>query len=169
MIKQFKHKMHFLHASFLIAKGFVFSFCCCYIFLPQVQTLNFGDVLFGSSRWTNMSKHLIFRGSCEYECYHPYFVNIITKFGITPQVFAINRANFKSKTITIHACCPVFLYLLFFLDLYLCLLDIKSETSRWLRSGRDQQRGRRQQATAASWRDRSIWQHLASETSRWKT
>ena len=104
MIKQFKHKMHFLHASFLIAKGFVFSFCCCYIFLPQVQTLNFGDVLFGSSRWTNMSKHLIFRGSCEDEYYHPHFVSIVRKFGISPQVFASTVPIAKARrSLFIHA------------------------------------------------------------------
>ena len=104
MIKQFKHKMHFLHASFLIAKGFVFSFCCCYIFLPQVQTLNFGDVLFGSSRWTNMSKHLIFRGSCEDEYYHPHFVSIVRKFGISPQVFASTVPIAKARrSLSMHA------------------------------------------------------------------
>ena len=98
MIKQFKQRIYFLHVSFLlVAKGCALSFYCCYIFLPQVQTLNFGDVLFGSSRWTNMSKHLIFRGSCEYECYHPYFVNIITKFGITPQVFALTVPIAKAR------------------------------------------------------------------------
>ena len=44
-----------------------------------------------------MSKHLIFRGSREYECYHPYFVNIITKFGITPQVFALTVPIAKAR------------------------------------------------------------------------
>ena len=75
-----------------------------HILLPQVQTLNFGDVLFGSSRWTNMSKHLIFRGSCEDEYYHPHFVSIIRKFGISPQVFASTVPIAKARrSLSMHA------------------------------------------------------------------
>ena len=57
-----------------------------------------------------MSKHLIFRGSCEEE-YYPYFVNIITNFGITPQVFSSNVpiANAR-RSLSMHAVLDFFVF-----------------------------------------------------------